>query len=536
MTTAGAYPHHQLYGAFVHRELSIAWISQALLLGGRHQFDIGIAASDACSAPRPFRCLEFGCGHGLNLILNAAAHPEGEFYGVDLNPSHVAGAAARAQQLGLSNVTFALADLQSFACGRPRQGPCADWPEQVDLVIAHGVAAWVPPEVRQSLVAAAAAMLRPGGVFLCSYNTYPGWLSQSPLVMLCQEQALRGGGEASAPLIRATAERLGAVLGPADAPHPLGAAFPSLRQALERMPSQPAPYLEGEYSGSHQPLYVGPMHRLCAEHGLTAVGSATLPEQCPVLLDPARRELLEQADDPALREVLFDLLINQSFRRDLFAHGVRPPVPAWRRQTLWQRSVLLRNGAWPEDGRFETSLGHIELDVSFCQSLRQRLEAAPLELAELCQLTGQPLDELLPLLAVLIHDERISLAGLSDRERDDSTATAIAGFNDRVVERAINGDPLGWLVSPLLLQPVPVSLVHGFFRELLGLPLSPAEVAQMVAMGVDQMGGTWQDPSGQPLVDPDRRNAQLVAAWHAFQAEQLPQWRRLGLLPPSATP
>lgn len=185
---------------------------------------------------------------------------------------------------------------------------------------------------------------------------------------------------------------------------------------------------------------------------------------------------------------------------------------------------------------FATSLGRIELDAGFCQSLRQSLEAGPLELAELCRLTGQPLEELPPLLSVLIQDGRISLAELDDEGREHRTAAAIAAYNDREVERACSGDPLGWLVSPVLRQPVAMSVVHGFFRQLLKLPLSPEEAAAMVAMGLELAGGSLQDPSGLPLTDPDRRNAHLIEAWQEFQTEHLPEWQRLGLLPLPGTP
>lgn len=192
--TEGGYPHQRLYVPYVHRELSVSWISQALLLSGQHRLDLGSGIVEAGQFDPSFHCLEFGCGYGLNLILNAAAHPEGRFYGVDLNPSHVAQATALAADLGVVNVVFALADLCDFTAGRPDHGPAAAWPEGFHLVLAHGVAAWVSAEVRQALVAAAAALLRPGGVFQCSYNTYPGWLGRSPLAMLCQELAQRAGG------------------------------------------------------------------------------------------------------------------------------------------------------------------------------------------------------------------------------------------------------------------------------------------------------------------------------------------------------
>jgi len=535
MAEPNGYPHERLYGAFVHRELTVAWICQALLIGGQHRLDLGTGTSpdgSAASAPG-FHCLEFGCGQGFNLIFNAAAHPEGRFYGVDLNPSHVAAANAMAADLGLANVVFALADLCDFAAGRPERGPVAAWPELFDLVLAHGVAAWVSPEVRQALVAAAAALLRPGGVFQCSYNTYPGWLARSPLAMLSQEQALRAGGVASGSLIRSAARRLQAFLGSATEPLPLGIALPDLATALEEMPSAAGDsYLEGEFHAAHQPLYVGPMHRLCAAHGLSAVGSATLPELFPEMLDPIRRELVEQAEDPALRQVLLDLAINQTFRRDLFARGVCTPAPAWRRQALSEMQLVLRSGTWPEDGGFDTPLGRMGIDLGFCEALRQTLATTPLTLGELAARAGEPLEDLLPRLAVLLHSGRVSLAGIPGRPESDlaSNQAAAAAFNERALARITAGAPLDWLISPLLLQPLPITLVQAFFLPLLDQGMAVEEAVQLVWMGIALIGGTFRNREGRLLDDPAEVIDQLVADWGTFQRDQLPEWRRLGLV------
>ena len=179
MTMRSVYPTQRTYSEFVHRELSMAWLTLATVLSGRHRLEPDVLLS-------PFGCLEFGCGQGLNLLFNAAAHPQARFYGVDLNASHIAEATARAESLGLTNVSFAQADLSWWADGLPDRSPMRGWPERYEFVIAHGVASWVGEQVRQALIAAAGELLRPGGLFFCSYNTLPGWLARSTLQMLSQ--------------------------------------------------------------------------------------------------------------------------------------------------------------------------------------------------------------------------------------------------------------------------------------------------------------------------------------------------------------
>ncbi len=520
------YPHERPYSAFLHRELSVAWIQQALLLGGQHQLPL--------DRPEGFDCLEFGCGHGLNLIVNAAAHPEGRFFGVDLNPAHVARATALAAELGLTNVTVVAADLCRFARGRPARGPGHDWPEQVDLVLAYGVAAWVGDGVRQALVEAAASLLRPGGVFQCAYNTHPGWLTRSPLVMLCQEEALRAGGVASAELIRAAARRLEPFTGSAADPLPLGRALGDLPQRLAELPAADPGYLEGEFHAAHQPLYVGAMHRLCGARELTPIGSATLPELFPAMLDPERRALVMGAADPAMGQVLLDLAINQSFRRDLFARGACPPTPARRGRDLDTCTLVLRAGAWPEDGGFDTSLGRMVLEGGFGAALREALAAGPVPLGALASMLGEEPEALLPRLAVLLHAERIALLAAPPGEVPAATRASVEAFNARVLARTTAGEPLGWLLSPLLLQPVPITPLEAFYLPLVDQNLEAGAVAQLVAMGIGLAGGSVLDSQGRPLEDPAEAVDQLIDDWNAFLAQRLPELRRLEVVPPAA--
>ena len=43
---------------------------------------------------QPFQLVEFGCGQGMGLCLQAALHPHAQFTGIDLLPSHISHAQA----------------------------------------------------------------------------------------------------------------------------------------------------------------------------------------------------------------------------------------------------------------------------------------------------------------------------------------------------------------------------------------------------------------------------------------------------------
>ena len=118
------------------------------------------------SAP-PERCrmVELGCADGGNLIPMAAALPESEFLGLDLDPHALAVATERAAALGAANVTFVEADLATLDPGELGR---------FDYVVAHGVYSWVPEQVSERLLALCRAVLERHGVAYISYNALPG--------------------------------------------------------------------------------------------------------------------------------------------------------------------------------------------------------------------------------------------------------------------------------------------------------------------------------------------------------------------------
>ncbi len=445
---------------------------------------------------------------------------------MDLNPTHVAEATARAEALGLTNVHIALADLTTFTNGRPGSGPCRDWPEAFDFVVSHGLASWVSPEVRRALVAAASSVLRPGGLFFCSYNTYPGWLARSPLQMLSVEEALRAGGSTTVAGIRSAVATLTRLTGP-EGSWPLGTELPALRTLEEQLRPLPEDYLAGEYQAAHQPLYVGPMHRLCNGFGLSHIGSASLPEMFPSLLDPGRRALVEQGSDAAMRQVLLDLAIHQTFRRDLFAKGMRRPPAPWRRQAL--ADVTLHFSAVPDKREtFESSFGQLGMEPSFLDALKGLLAERPHSVGELMEVLSIGLEDLVLRLSVLLWAGVVAGAFPPGAE-GEAQVRSFAAFNRRCLDLMTAGEDIEALLSPVLRQPVTITLLEAFFLQAANTDLSADDVVQLVWMGITMAGGSVKDPEGRPTEDPEQALGQLQAFWETFGRERLPLLRRLGI-------
>ena len=110
------------------------------------------------------RVLELGCGVGGNLIPIACLYPESEFIGVDLSAHAIERGQANVAALGLTNIALHNRNIMEMASdGRP-----------FDYIIAHGVYSWVPPAVREKMLALYGECLAPNGVAYVSYNAHPG--------------------------------------------------------------------------------------------------------------------------------------------------------------------------------------------------------------------------------------------------------------------------------------------------------------------------------------------------------------------------
>ena len=107
------------------------------------------------------RFLDGGCGSGWVSRVVARAYPESEVIGVDINPDYVAYARARAEDEGLTNVRYDVADLQSL--------PFSD--RTFDVVWSQFVLYFVPDPHRA--MDEFARVTRPGGTVLAAVHKFP---------------------------------------------------------------------------------------------------------------------------------------------------------------------------------------------------------------------------------------------------------------------------------------------------------------------------------------------------------------------------
>jgi SAM-dependent methyltransferase len=276
------------------------------------------------AAPDAARVLEVGCADGMNLVAMAGHAPGLTAVGFDVvDPALGRQAAA---DLGLGNVRLEQGDLLE-----PR-----DW-GAFDYVVAHGVYAWVPPPVREALMALIGGSLAPHGVAFVSYNALPG----ARLRTMLREIVLLHAGPAEDVAERVRrARELYEFLAPwaEDRPDAYGAV---LANELARLRRLPTPVLAHDDLGErYEPVWLRDVAAHAGRHGLRYLGDAEPAELRADRQPPGVDEQLDAlaGGDRVVWEQYADLLAGRAFRQTLLCRAEAPAddaIDPARLERLW---------------------------------------------------------------------------------------------------------------------------------------------------------------------------------------------------------
>ncbi len=461
---------------------------------------------------------ELGCGQGFSANLIAAANPSTEIYATDFNPGQIAGARRLAVVAGLTNVHFYESTFADFAVE-------PSLPAQFDIIALHGIYSWISAENRRHIVAFIRQKLRPGGLVYVSYNTLPGWASVMPLRRLMVDQAgLRKG-----PI----APRVGEALDFADTLKAAGANYfiqnSTLAGRLDKMKGMQREYLAHEYfNADWTPFYFADVAAELAEAKLNFVCSAHLLDQIDALnLSNEQQALLAKIDDPVRRQGLRDYIINQQFRRDIFAKGPLP-LSITEAQALWsEHRFALSTHRADVPLTAAGALGEGSLQAEVYTPILDALAAGP---ATFNELTANKIvadlgwSRITQALAVLVGAGHVQpcLPAANEAKRAQRTRA----FNTAVLDRAKFSADLQFLASPVTGGGVAVDRIQQLF------------LAGMTQKGVDPVDHVWAVLSSQgqallkdkkPLDGPEANKAELRQRFIDFSEKRLPVLKQLGV-------
>lgn len=305
--TGGFYPEHM--------PASMAWAS---LVAG---------SAPPAHAGRPFTYLDLGCGYGETAIATATAYPEATVLANDLLPDHIVSIRDRAEALGLTNLR--VLD-QGFDEVRE--------PIRADFIASHGVLSWITEDVRDELAALIDRAASPGALVYVSYNAMPGRAAATVLRRMVVD---RMEHETGTPLQRL--EKALAFAARVQESSHFFKGHPHVGRYLEQIRKRPVAYLAHELiNTAWDVLWFRDVEALLAKARCTWIGGADSVQSVRSLATPrSMRQMLDAIHDRSERQTVRDVLLNTSFRRDLFGRGRRTmPAGAQRRRVLETRFAL----------------------------------------------------------------------------------------------------------------------------------------------------------------------------------------------------
>ena len=473
-----------------------------------------------------FRYLELGCGLGRALTTLAAANPQGEFVGVDVNPDHTAVVEKEIAAGQLSNARVLTADFGRLPADLG----------QFEFIALHGVFSWVSQDVRDQILAIAKERLAPGGLLLVSYNAMPGWAHLQPIRgILRQYAALRQGDS-----LQRMRDALAYLVYIRDKQAKYFIDNPRAAAYVDGLLKQDVRYLAHEYLNEHwTSFYFSDVAGMFGTAGLAFVGSLPVfTNFWDLCVRPEFQELFRTTSNRLVTEAHKDFCANTAFRWDVYAKApqVMPEVADRMREADDFYFHVSRPGITLP---YQVNLGVVTSTVQgpVYQALLDALSAGGLRLSELAavkELAGTTPADLARAVdagvAMGLFD--VAAGPVMSQPGDISATVSLASpFNRAILATdALGGRPValasGTTGTGHSLGDFDAAILHELLEQ--GSAGLVARVDERLAKS-----GRSLQKEGKPVADTAERLQLVEQACDAFVKTSLPQLVRLGIVMPA---
>lgn len=360
------------YPTFVHRQAMPLWLSTLAQLQG----------SITSDTQQPFRYLELGCAMGIHLHLTAAAHPQGHFVGVDFNPEHLAVAKEGLAQTQINNLEFIESSFHLLL---------EQDLEPFDFIVTHGVWSWIAPEHQQAILTVVNQLLKPNGIFYCSYMSHPGATGLTSIQKLMFEMSRNLKGDSASKAMQGLnlARKIGTTQ------TGLFAKIPSLNQELKELAQDKPAYIAHDFLSEHwQPQHSADMIRLFGSINLSYIGGAGILENLDrITLSPEIQNIVNHLPLITLQETVKDIARHTMQRQDMYSKH-RKKLSAEQQLQVYKNILfgLLPHAPLGTDLTQDPKLGKIHDALPFFEKILHLVSNAPRSITDLFSLVNSKLN------------------------------------------------------------------------------------------------------------------------------------------------
>lgn len=505
---------HGYYG-----DLNPANIQFCLALAGLYAPEFGTAC-------------ELGYGQGVSLNIHAAAETT-VWYGTDFNPSQAAFASEMAKASGSHAHCFADA-FQDFA-------KRDDLPE-FDYIALHGIWSWISPENQRAIVDIIDKKLKIGGALYISYNTNPGWAAFIPTRNLLE---LYARGEAGAGTVT---QRMKKAFDFVERLKDANAAYfknnPNAATRLDRFQNTAQRYVAHElFNEFWTPCLFSELAALLTNARMTFAAPAVPLQNVPGLgLTEEQQKILSEISDPILAQTVYDFMINNQFRKDIWLKGPRKMSRIRAQEVLGQSRFILAVPVEKLTEKVNTTYGEVSFSPAIFEIFRTGLGDGKIHtIAELDKIakslaTSEDPPEGLDKVSYisLAHNLAVLEAGglaysCQDKNERQHAATTAKNLNNFILNSALESGDITFMASPVTGGGIAVSRLNQLF--MLAMKKGAKNVQELTAQIQAWLPATGQTllKEGKPIEEseiPGYLNEQI----EGFLGKTLPVYRNLMLI------
>jgi len=343
------------YSSGYYRELSPLFINFCLLANHIDPPDID----------NDFTYCELGCGKAISLLIMAENYPNGEFYGIDFNPTHIKYGKYIAKKAGLTNIHFYNLSF-SEACRKKSQFP------KFNYIVFHGVYSWVSKKSRKDMVKFSNKKIKNGGVVYNSYNALPGSSDRSTIQKLLLEASHTSLNKSDIRMdhsIKIVDEFL---------KEEHINSKKSLIDIVESIKKQNRNYLPHEYLNlDWNACYFIDIEKKFSKKGMDFMNTCSPVDAFSSLVLPKHiNNFLTKHFTPntPIFEHFKDHVLNTSFRKDLYIKGIKKHSPYQIKKLLNKYTFIFKNPNQNIPKNIPYSLINIKLDEGIINHFSTKLK------------------------------------------------------------------------------------------------------------------------------------------------------------------